>query len=579
MIPRAAVVASVVACSCATTPVSMPGAELHDVVIHDGLIFDGSGAEPFSGSVAIDGDRIAYVGPSRPLRGTLDLDARGQAVAPGFINLLAHPERSLLADGRALSDLKQGVTLEVMGEVSMGPLSPEMKRAMIERQSDIKFPIDWTTLGDYLFALERRGIAPNVASFVGASTVRIFVLGEGDVQPTPAQLERMQALVREAMEEGALGLTTALIYAPATYAKTPELIALARQSARCGGIYSAHMRSEGDRIDEAVAETIAIARASGAPAEIYHLKTSGRDNWEKQRWVVEQIEAARREGVRITADVYTYTAGATGLSAAMPTWVQAGGLKAWIERLKDPATRSRVAAEMRDPHPKGWENLLGASGPDGTVLLGFKQPALKPLTGKSLAEVARMRGTSPEETAIDLVIEDGSRVEIAYFLMSEENVRRAVALPWVGLGSDASAPAPEGIFLLSAVHPRAYGNFARLFARYVREEKVFTVQEAVRKLTSLPADTLSLEWRGRLRPGAFADVVVFDPSTIQDHATFAAPHQLATGVTHVLVNGKLALRDGAPTGAATGRFVRGRAFRTASAGGCRGSAADWAWSR
>jgi N-acyl-D-amino-acid deacylase len=492
--------------------------------------------------------------------------------------MLAHPEESLFADGRALSDLQQGVTLEVMGEFSMGPLNQKMKDLEVKREQDIKYPVTWTTLGEYLDVLERRGISPNVASFVGAPTVRTYVLGEGDVQPTPQQLQEMRTLVRSAMEEGALGVTTMLIYAPATYAKTPELAALAEESARCGGIYTTHMRSEGDRIEAAVQETIDIAKASGAPAEIYHLKLAGRDNWGKLDHVVAMIESARASGVRITANMYTYTAGATGLDAAMPTWVQSGGLEAWIANLKDPAIRAKVIAEMRNPHPGTWENLYGAAGADGVLLLAFKNPKLKPLTGKTLAEVAKMRGVSPEDAAIDLVIEDGSRVGVAYFLMSEDNIRRQVALPWVSFGSDEQGDAPEGVFLLSAAHPRAYGNFARVFAQYVRKDHVVSVEEAVRKLTSLPADNLSLKDRGRLKAGAFADVVVFDPATIQDHATFEKPHQLSSGVNYVIVNGKMAIKDGVPTGAATGRVVRGRAWTGNPGGGCRKSAKEWTWS-
>ena len=551
----------------------------HDLVLRGGSIYDGSGGKPFLGDVAIDGDRIAYVGPKRDLVGRIDIDVHGKGVAPGFINMLAHPEESLLVDGRALSDLTQGVTLEVMGEFSMGPLNPKMKELMVARQDDIKFPVTWTTLGEYLEGLERKGIAPNVASFVGAPTVRTYVLGEADVQPSVQQLEQMRGLVHQAMEEGALGLTTMLIYAPATYAKTPELIALAQESARCGGIYTAHMRSEGDRIESALQETIEIAKASGAPAEIYHLKISGKDNWGKIDKVIATVEQARASGVRITANMYTYTAGATGLDAAMPPWVQDGGLEAWIKRLQDPAVRAKVVAEMRNPHPGTWENLYGAAGPDGILFLSFKNPKLKPLTGKTLAAVAKERGVSPEDAAIDLVIEDGTRVGVAYFLISEANVRRQVSLPWVSFGSDEQGDAPEGVFLLSAAHPRAYGNFARVFAKYVREDHALTTEEAVRRMTSLPADNLSLKDRGRLRPGAFADLVVFDPNTIQDHATFEKSHQLSTGVSYVIVNGKLALKDGKATGAATGRVVRGRAWTRADGGGCRKSASDWAWSK
>jgi len=483
-----------------------------------------------------------------------------------------------MADGRALSDLAQGVTLEVMGEDSMGPLSPKMATLEEKREGDIRFPVDWTTLDQYFREMERRGMSVNLASFVGAGTVRSDVLGEGDVQPTPEQLDEMRDLVRQAMQDGALGVTTALIYAPNEYAKTPELIALAQESARCGGMYIAHMRSEGDRLLEAADETIKIAKASGAPAEIYHLKESGRDNWTKIDPLIAKVDGARTSGVRITADMYTYTAGATGLDAAMPPWVQNGGLEAWIARLKDPAVRPRVVAEMRR-RPTDWENLYWAAGPDKILLLAFKNDKLKPLTGKTLAEVAKMRGESPEDTAIDLVIEDGSRVGVAYFLMSEDNVRRQTALPWVSFGSDEAAPAPEGVFLKSNSHPRAYGNFARVFAKYVREDHALTVQEAVRRLSAFPADNLSLKDRGRLKVGDFADVVVFDPATIQDHATYEKPHQLATGVSEVIVNGQLAFENGQATPTRAGRAIRGRAWTGYPGGGCRTGASDWTWSK
>jgi N-acyl-D-amino-acid deacylase len=549
----------------------------YDVVIRGGSVYDGSGGAAFVGDVAIRGDRIAYVGPHAPGRSAEEVPARGKAVAPGFVNMLAHPEESLLIDGRALSDLRQGVTLEVLGEDSMGPLSAEMKRLGRLRQGDIKYDIDWTTLGEYLTRLERRGIAPNVASYVGAGTVRTYVLGERDVQPAPEQLTEMRTLVREAMEQGALGVTTALIYAPNDYARTPELIALAQEAARCGGIYSAHMRSEGDRLLEAVQETVDIARASGAPAEIYHLKQAGQRNWGKLDALIKAVEAARAAGVRITADMYVYTAGATGLDAAMPPWVQDGGLEAWIARMKDPATRARLIADMRNPS-SDWENLLLAAGPTGTLLLGFKNPGLKPLTGKTLAQVARARGVSAQDAAIDLVIEDGSRVEVAYFLMSEDNVRREVALPWVSFDSDADAPAPEGVFLRSSRHPRTYGNFARLLAHYVREEHLLTLPQAIHKLAALPAATLALSDRGLLRQGYFADVVMFDPARVQDHSTYQRPQQLATGVSDVWVNGVRALRHEVATGAASGRAIRGRAWTGGGGGGCRNSASDWSWS-
>jgi N-acyl-D-amino-acid deacylase len=566
-------IAACCACACAH------GEEArHDTVIRNGLIYDGSGRPPFSGDIAIDADRIAYVGEHAPGHGRVEVDAKGNAVAPGFINMLAHPEESLLADGRALSDLRQGVTLEVMGEDSMGPLTPKMKQLMVQRQSEIHFAVDWTTLGEYLEALEKRGISPNVASFVGAGTVRANLLGEADVQPSLEQLQSMRKLVRQSMEEGALGVTTALIYSPNDYAKTPELMALAAESARCGGMYIAHMRSEGDRILEGVQETIDIAKGSGAPAEIYHLKVGGQANWDKLDAVIAKVDAARAAGTRITADMYTYTAGATGLDAAMPPWVQDGGLEAWIARLKDPATRVRVLADMRDKNPQ-WEDLLLRAGAGGTLLLGFKNPALRPLIGKTLAQVAADRGVSAEDAAIDLVIENGARVEVAYFLMSENNVRREIALPWVSFGSDEAAPAPEGVFLMENDHPRAYGNVARLLGKYVRDEHVISLEEAIRKLTSFPATTLSLKNRGMLARGYFADVVIFDPAAVQDHATYEKPHQLATGVSDVWVNGVRALKDSVASGAASGRFVRGRAWTGTPEGGCRASSRDWTWSR
>jgi N-acyl-D-amino-acid deacylase len=564
--------------STASPAIAETGKAQHDIIIRRGTIYDGSGKPPYVGDVVIDGDRIKYVGRHAPGMGRTEIDARGKAVAPGFINMLAHPEVSLLADGRALSDLRQGVTLEVMGEDSMGPLNAVMKADMLHQQADIHFDVDWTTLGEYLEKLQRKGIAPNVASFVGAGTVRTYVLGEDNVQPTPPQLTQMRGLIRHAMEEGALGVTTALIYNPNTYAKTPELIALADESAHCGGMYIAHMRSEGDRLVEAVQETIDIAKASGAPAEIYHLKAAGRVNWDKLDTVIDLVQTARAAGVRITADMYAYTAGATGLDVSMPPWVQEGGLDKWIERLKDPAVRARVAAEMREPSPS-WENLLQRAGPKGALLLEFKNPALKPLAGKTLDEVATMRGVSPEEAAMQLVVEDGSRVGVAYFLMSEENVRREVALPWVGFGSDADAPAPEGVFLQSSEHPRAYGNFVRVLAKYVRDEKVIKLEEAIRKLSAFPAQNLSLKDRGMLRAGYFADVVIFDPHTVQDHATYERPHQLATGVDDVWVNGVQALRNGDATSAASGRVVHGRAWTGNPDGGCRAGSQQWTWSK
>ncbi|HUP47345.1 MAG TPA: D-aminoacylase [Thermoanaerobaculia bacterium] len=522
----------------------------HDVVIRNGVIYDGSGGAPFTGGVIIDGDRIVRVGEVGEARGRVNIDARGMAVAPGFINTLSWATSSLIEDGRSQSDIRQGVTLEVFGEGwSMGPLNERMKREMVEQQGDIKFDVTWTTLGEYLDHLVRRGISPNVASFAGASTVRIHELGYEDRAPTPEELGRMKDLVRQAMREGALGVGSSLIYAPAFYAKTGELIELSRAAGEFGGMYISHMRSEGNELLEAVDELITIAREAGVAAQIYHLKAAGRSNWPKMDAVIARVNAARAAGLRITADMYTYPAGATGLDAMMPPWVQEGGFKKWKERLQDASIRERLIAEMSTPTDE-WENLFVLAGSAEQILLvGFKNEALKPLTGKTLAEVAAMRGKSPQETAIELVIEDDSRVGTVYFLMSEENIRRQVALPWVAFDSDAASLAPEGVFLRSNPHPRAYGNFARLLAKYVREEKVVPLEEAVRRLTSFPAQTLRIAERGLLRPGHFADVVVFDPATIQDHATFERPHQYATGVEHVFVNGVQVLRDGEHTGA------------------------------
>jgi N-acyl-D-amino-acid deacylase len=550
---------------------------VHDVVIRNAMIYDGSGGKPYAGEVAIDGDRIAYVGVQRGLKGHTEIDAHGLAVSPGFIDMMGHSEESLLIDGRAVSGLKQGITLDVFTEQSMGPLSPEMAQRMVERQGDVKYEVNWRTLGQYLDRLQQRGIAPNVASFVGEGEVRVNVLGEGDVKPSSGQLDAMRALVRQAMEEGAMGLTTALIYAPMNYAKTPELMAMAEESARCGGIYTAHMRSEGDHIEEAVQETIDIARASGAPAEIHHLKFIGHSNWGKLDKVAGMINAARASGVRITADMYMYTAGGTALDASLPPWVHDGGQEAMIARLKNPEIRAKVLAAMREEHPKDWENLFHQAGPDGMLILAIKHAALKPLIGKTITQIAAERGVSVEDAIIDLVIEDEAGAGAAYTIISEENIPRQLVLPWVSSGSDAESSAPEGVFLLSSTHPRAYGNFARLFAKYVREQHVLTVEEAVRRLTTLPANVLSLADRGRLKAGAFADVVIFDPKTIQDHATYAQPMQYASGVSDVIINGKLALKDGQPTGVATGRVLRGRAWTGVPGGGCKPSSKQWTW--
>ena len=562
---------------CVYSPTEAIAKKSHDIVIRNGLIFDGSGHRPFAGDLVIDGARITYVGPHRSFRGRVNIDAHGLAVAPGFIDMMGHSEESLLIDPRALSGLRQGVTTDIFTETSFGPLTPVMAASMVAAQGDLKYDVSWHTLGEYLEHLQKLGIAPNVASFVGEGTVRTNILGERDVDPSVEQLAAMRELVHEAMEEGALGVTTALIYAPESYAKTPELISMASESARCGGLYTAHMRNEGDHIEDAVRETIAIAKASGAPAEIHHLKLSGRDNWDKLPMVVSLINQARAEGVRITADMYTYAASATLLDTSLPPWVHEGGQSQMLKRLKDPATRAKVIAALREAHPADWENLFQLAGANGMRLLKVRTGGLKPLIGKTIAEIAASRGVTPEEAIIDLVLEDYGGEFVAYSTMNESNVAKQIVLPWVSFGSDAEASAPEGPFLLSSTHPRAYGNFARLFAKYVRDQHLLSIAEAVRKLTSLPADVLLLRDRGRLRVDGFADVVIFDPSTIQDHATYLAPLQFATGVTDVLVNGQLALKNGQATGLPTGRILRGRAWSGIQGGGCRANASDWTW--
>ena len=555
--------ATTLLCGLTSAPNSV--AATYDILIRHGTICDGSGGQPFVGDVAIRGDTIAALGKLDEASGRAEIDARGLVVAPGFINMLSWANESLLEDGRSQSDIRQGVTLEVMGEgESMGPLNARMKKDMKEAQGNIKFDVVWTTLGEYLEYLVKRGISPNVASFVGATTVRVHEIGYADRPPTPAELDRMRKLVRQAMEEGALGVGSSLIYAPAFYAKTDELIALAKIAAGYGGMYISHMRSEGNRFLEALDELITIAREAGIAAEIYHLKAAGQPNWSKLDGAIQKVEEARKSGLKITADMYTYTAGATGLDAAMPPWVQEGGYRAWAERLKDPVIRERVKKEMTTPTDK-WESLYLAAGtPEKVLLIGFKNDKLKSLTGKTLAEVAAMRGKSPEDTAMDLVIEDGSRVSTVYFIMSEENVRKAVAMPWVSFDSDEASLAPEGVFLRSNPHPRAYGNFARLLGKYVREEKIVPLEQAIRRLTSFPAQNLKIQRRGSLKAGYFADVVIFDPAEIQDQATFEKPHQYSTGMFHVFVNGTQVLKDGEHTGSKPGRVVRGPGWKSRS---------------
>ncbi len=553
------VLASIALIASAVAGCSKPPAK-YDVVIRHGTIYDGTGGAGKVGDVAILDDRIAAVGDLGGERGRDEIDATGLAVAPGFINMLSHSESSLIADGHAQGTLRQGVTLEVFGESSMGPVNEQMKKDLMERQGDIKFNIVWNTLGGYLDHLVARGISTNVASFVSAATVRANEIGLDNRPPTAEELDRMRAHVRVAMDEGAMGLTTALIYIPGVFARTDELVELAKVASASGGMYISHMRSEGDRLLEAIDETLTIAREAKIRVEIYHLKESGQSNWSKLDAVIAKIEGARKEGLDITADMYNYTAGSTGLDAAMPPWVQEGGYKAWAKRLQDPKIRERVRREMTAPGP-AWENLMLAAGGKGTLLVGFKNEALRHYAGKTLEEVATARGKSVQDTAMDLVVEDGSRVQVVYFLMSEENVKRQIALPWVSFGSDASSMAPEGVFIKTSTHPRAYGNFARLLGKYVRDEHVIPMEQAIRQLTSFPAATLRIKERGTLAPGFFADVVVFDPKTVADTSTYEKPHQYAVGVKHVWVNGGQVLKNGEHTGQKPGRVVRGPGWK------------------
>ena len=537
----------------------MIGCEEYDVVIRNGTIYDGYGFEPFIGDVAIKGDKVALVKENISEKGRKEINAKGLAVAPGFINMLSWATTSLIKDGRSLSDIKQGVTLEVYGEGgSMGPLSDSMKQQQQENEED--FRIDWTTLGEYLESLERRGVSTNVASFIGATTLRIHEIGFENRAPTDDELNNMRALVRQAMEEGALGIGSSLIYAPAFYSSTEELIELCKVAAEYGGMYISHMRSESNQLLEALDELITIAEKANIPAEIYHLKAGGIKNHYKMDLVIRKVSEARARGLNITADMYTYIAGATGLNAHMPPWVQEGGYDKWVERLENPAIRSKVKIEMTTD-TDDWENLGYLAGPDGVLFAGFKNPDLRKYIGMTLNEVAAETGKHYADVAMDFVIQDGSRVDVVYFLMSEENVKKQIKLPYMSFGSDAGSIAPEGDFLKNNPHPRAYGNFARLLGKYVREEKVIPLEEAIYKLTSLSANKLKIKKRGLLKEEYYADVVIFDPNTISDHATFGNPHQLATGMQHVFVNGIQVLNEGEHTGATPGKVVRGPGYK------------------
>ncbi len=530
----------------------------HDLILRGGTVYDGSGNAPYVGDVAVDGDKIVALGDIGNATAAVEIDAHGLAVAPGFVNMMSWATESLIEDGLSQSDIRQGVTLEIMGEGhSMGPLNDDMKAAMASQQGDIRYDVEWTTLAEYLGFLEQRGISPNVASFIGTATPREYVIGHEDRAPTAGELEQMQALVRTAMEEGALGVASSLMYPPGLFADTDELIALSEVAAEYDGMYISHMRDEGAHMIAAVDELITIARDANIRAEIYHLKSSGQANWHIFDKAVAMVEDARAEGLEITADIYTYPAGSTGLNVTIPPWVQEGGFEASLERMSDPAIREQIIREMNTPSDD-WENMFLAPGtPDNILMVSFKSEALRPLTGKTVAEVATMRGTTPEETIMDLIVEDGSRIGTVYFTQSEDIVRKAATLPWVSFNSDAASIATEGVFLNSNPHPRAYGSFARVLAKFVRDEKVITLQEAIRKLAALPAQTMRIDRRGELKQGFYADVVVFDPDKVQDHATFVEPHQYSTGMVHVFVNGEQVLKDGEHTGATPGRAVHG----------------------
>ena len=553
-----AILSFLVLCGCTRSP-------QYNLLIRHGTVYDGRGAAGVVQDVAVQGDRIAARGDLSRATGRQEVEAAGLVVAPGFIDMLNHSESALIADGRSQGMIRQGVTLVVFGESSMGPLNERMKKYLTERQGDIKFDITWNTLGEYLDTLAARGVSTNIASFVSAATVRANEVGFDNRPPTAEELGRMRADVRRAMDEGAMGLTTALIYVPGVFAKTDELVELAKVASASGGMYISHMRSEGNRLIEAIDETLTIAREAPIRAEIYHLKVSGKSNWPKLGPAIAKIETARKGGLDITADMYTYTAGSTGLDAAMPPWVQEGGYDAWAQRLREEKIRARVRREMVAAQNQ-WENLLLAAGGEGTLLVGFKNEALRGYTGKTLAEVAKLRNRSVQDTAMDLVAEDGSRVQVVYFLMSEDNVKRQIQLPWVSFGSDAASMSTEGVFLKTSTHPRAYGNFARLLGKYVRDEHAVPLAEAIRKLTSLPAANLRIKERGQLAPGYFADIVVFDPNSIADHATYERPHLYATGVRDVWVNGTQVLKEGEHTGQKPGRVVRGPGWKGSETG-------------
>jgi N-acyl-D-amino-acid deacylase len=550
---------------CFTTCLSckLSSGNKYELIIRNGMIYDGNGKKPYKGDIAINADTIVFVGDLSSAYAQKVIDAKGMAIAPGFINMLSWANESLIQDGRSQGDIKQGVTLEVMGEgESMGPLTPAMKKEMEQYQTAVKYKVEWSTLGGYLNYLQHKGVSCNIASFVGATTVRRYVVGDDNRAPTPAELDSMRQLITQAMQEGALGVGSSLIYPPAFFAKTDELVALCTEAGRYGGSYISHMRSEGTQLYEALEELITIAKQANIHAEVYHLKAAGKSNWSKMDSVISRIEKARAEGLNITADMYNYVAGGTGLTACLPPSLQDGGFGKLRTRLQNVAIRRQTLRDMNTP-TTAWENFYVAAGsPDRILLVGFRQDSLKKYTGKSLAEVARIRNKQPDETVLDLILQDSSRIESIYFLMDEANIKKQQQLPWMSFGSDEGSYTPEGVFLQSNCHPRAYGNFARLLGKYVRDENVLTLAEAIHKLTKLPATNLRIKRRGELKAGNYADVVIFDPAAIQDHATFDKPHQFATGMAHVLVNGVVVLKDGEHTGAKPGRFVKGPGYNT-----------------
>jgi len=534
----------------------------YDVIIRNGTIYDGNGGDPYKADIAINADTIAFIGDLTGAKAKNETDANGLAVAPGFINMMGHSEESLFQDGRSQSDIRQGVTTEIFTESSFGPLNATMKKQLQNGQGDIKYSVNWNTLGEYMHTLEKKGISCNIASFVGTGAVRQYVIGEDNKAPTAVQLDSMKLLVDQAMEQGALGVTNALIYPVDFFAKTDELVALSKEASKYGGTYSSHMRSEGNKLYEAVDELITISKEAHIPAEIFHLKAAGKNNWGKMDSVIRRIERARKEGLDITADMYTYTAGATGLTSSFPPSLQDGGFGKLWQRLHDPAIRKKMATAM-NTDAVDWENLYyGSGGAANVLLLSFKQDSLKKFTGKTLKEVAAIRGKPVEETAMNLIIQDSTRIGVAYFMINEENIKKQVALPWVSFGSDEASYTAEGVFLKSNAHPRAYGNFARVLGKYSRDEKALLLKNAIQKLANLPAKHLKILKRGELKTGNYADIVIFDPLSITDHATYDKPHQYATGVKDVFVNGVQVLKDNEHTNARPGRFVKGPGLKT-----------------